>query len=87
MVISSVLVAIISGGIGYLLVQWRPAWFGGQFSQSFMRVGWIAALLLAGAMRAVLVVYGAEATLAVTGVIVGFIIGIWLARRGAQSAR
>ena len=87
MVLSSLLVAVISGGLGYLLVQWRPTWFNGQFSQSFMRVGWIAALLLAGAMRAVLVVYGAEATLAIAGIIVGFIVGIWLGRRGAQSAR
>lgn len=80
-VISSILLFVIGGGIGYLVAQWRPEWFGEQWRRSLFTIGWIVALLLAGALRAAAVVYGPAAMFFVISLVLGFGMGVWLARR------
>jgi hypothetical protein len=81
LVITNVLLLIIAGGVGYLLGQGRPRWFGPEFRQRLFIVGWIVALLLAGALRAAALVYGPGAMLAVLSLLGGFAAGVWMAMR------
>ncbi len=87
MLITNLLLIVITGGIGYLVAQARPHWFRLQELGSFYLPGLISVLLLAGAMRAAAVIYGPAAMLSIISVIVGFGLGIWLARRTTRTLR
>lgn len=85
-VITNFLLLVIAGGLGYLTAQWRPNWFRFEgFGGGMFLPIWIVALLLAGGLRAAAVVYGPEGMFAVISVVVGFILGIWLARRAMKT--
>lgn len=85
--ISNVLLLIIAGGVGYLVGQGRPEWFGPEQRQRLLMVGWIIALLLAGALRAAALVYGAGAMFGILSILGGFGLGAWLALRQAPVGR
>lgn len=85
--ISNVLLLIIAGGVGYLVGQGRPEWFGPEQRQRLFMVGWIIALLLAGALRAAALVYGAGAMFGMLSILGGFVLGAWLALRQAATGR
>lgn len=85
--ISNVLLLIIAGGVGYLVGQNRPDWFGPEQRQRLFMVGWIIALLLAGALRAAALVYGAGAMFGMLSILGGFALGVWLALRQAPAER
>lgn len=87
MLITNLSLLVIAGGVGYLLGQGRPQWFGPELRQRLLVAGWIVALLLAGALRAAAVVYGPGAMLGVFSVVGGFALGIWLALRPAGPRR
>lgn len=87
MLITNLLLIVITGGIGYLIAQSRPHWFRLQEINSFYLPGLISVLLLAGALRAAAVIYGPTAVLSIISVIVGFVLGIWLARRTTKTLR
>lgn len=82
--ISNVLLLVIAGGVGYLLGQNRPTWFGPELRQRLAVAGWIIALLLAGALRAAALVYGPGAMFGVLSVLGGFALGVWFALRPAR---
>lgn len=85
--ITNVLLLLITAGVGYLVGQARPQWFGPELRDRLVFAGWIVALLLAGALRAAAVVYGPEAMLAVLTVVAGFALGVWYALRAANGPR
>lgn len=85
--ITNVLLLVITGGVGYLVGQSRPHWFGPELRQRLLFTGWIIALLLAGALRAAALVYGPEAMFSVLSVAGGFALGVWFALRSAGSGR
>lgn len=85
--ITNLLLIVITGGIGYLIAQSRPHWFRLQEIGGSYLSGLISVLLLAGAMRAAAVIYGPAAMLSIISVIVGFVLGIWLARRTTNTLR
>lgn len=82
--ITNLLLLLLTGGVGYLVGQGRPQWFGPELRDRLMFAGWIIVLLLAGALRAAALVYGPEAMLAVLTVVGGFVLGVWLALRPAR---
>lgn len=86
-VITNLLLLLLTGGVGYLIGQGRPDWFGPQLRDRLMVAGWIIALLLAGALRAAALVYGPEAMFAVLSVAGGFALGVWYALRSAGPRR
>jgi uncharacterized membrane protein YdjX (TVP38/TMEM64 family) len=81
--ITNLLLLLLTGGVGYLVGQARPDWFGPQLRDRLMFAGWIIALLLAGALRAAALVYGPEAMFAVLSVAGGFVFGVWFALRSS----
>jgi uncharacterized membrane protein YqgA involved in biofilm formation len=85
--ITNLLLIVIAGGIGYLVGQNQPQWFGPELRQRLFMIGWIVALLLAGALRAAAVVYGASAMFSVLSMLIGFGLGIWIALRSPDSRR
>ncbi|PDW01903.1 hypothetical protein [Candidatus Viridilinea mediisalina] len=85
--ITNILLLTIAGGIGYLVAQERPQWFGPEIRQRLFFLGWIIALLLAGAMRAAAIVYGPGAMFSLLSLIIGFGLGIWLGLRLADPDR
>lgn len=85
--ITNGLMLVIAGGVGYLLGQARPQWFGPDMRQRLSVAGWIVALLLAGALRAAALVYGPGAMFAIICLVGGFGFGIWLALRPATPRR
>jgi hypothetical protein len=85
--ITNALLLLLTGGVGYLLGQAKPQWFGPELRDRLFVAGWIIALLLAGALRAAAVVYGPEAMFAVISVVGGFAFGIWYALRSANRPR
>jgi hypothetical protein len=85
--ISNLLLLVIAGGIGYLVGQGRPQWFGPELRSRLMFLGWIIALVLAGALRAAAVVYGPGAMFGVLSLVGGFALGVWLALRPAGPRR
>jgi hypothetical protein len=85
--ITNLLLIVITGGIGYLIAQSHPLWFRFQELGSSYLSGLISVLLLAGAMRAAAVIYGPTAVLSIISVIIGFVLGIWLARRTSNTLR
>jgi hypothetical protein len=85
--ITNLLLLAIAGGIGYLVAQERPQWFGPEVRQRLFFMGWIIALLLAGAMRAAALVYGPAAMFSLLSLIGGFALGVWLGLRPAGSGR
>ncbi|NJN16434.1 MAG: hypothetical protein HC822_09280 [Oscillochloris sp.] len=87
MLITNLLLLVIAGGIGFLVGQGRPEWFGPEMRQRLFFGGWIIALLLAGAMRAAAVVYGPGAMFGLLSIIGGFGLGIWLALRSGDPQR
>lgn len=86
-VISNVLLLIIAGGIGYLVAQGRPEWFSPEQRQRLFMVGWIVALLLAGALRAASLLYGASAMFSMLSILGGFAFGVWWFLRQAPEGR
>lgn len=82
--ITNVLLLVIAGGVGYLVAQARPEWFGPGMRQRLLVGGWIIALLLAGALRAAAVVYGPGAMFGIISLGGGFALGCWLALRPQQ---
>jgi hypothetical protein len=84
--ISNGLLIVVTGGIGYLVAQWRPALFENLLQRGMM-VAWIVVLLLAGALRAAAVVYGPEAMLFVLIAVGGFAFGAWLGQREQSQMR
>lgn len=84
---TNLLVLLITGGVGYLVGQGRPQWFGPELRDRLMFAGWIIALLLAGALRAAALVYGPEAMFAVLSAAGGFVLGVWYALRAAGPSR
>lgn len=84
---TNLLVLLITGGLGYLLGQGRPQWFGPELRERLLFAGWIIALLLAGALRAASLVYGPEAMFAVLSAVGGFALGVWLALRPPRPRR
>lgn len=82
---TNLLLLLITGGVGYLVGQGRPQWFGPELRDRLMFAGWIIALLLAGALRAAALVYGPEAMLYVLAAVGGFVLGVWYALRTAKS--
>lgn len=81
LLITNALLLVIAGGIGYLVAQNRPQWFGPEFRQRLFFMGWIIALLLAGALRAAALVYGPEAMFGLLALGGGFGLGVWLGLR------
>lgn len=86
-VITNVLLLVIAGGVGYLVGQGRPQWFGPEFRQRLFFIGWIVALLLAGALRAATLVYGPSAMFAILSLLGGFALGVWVALRPGRPRR
>jgi hypothetical protein len=84
---TNLLLLLIAGGVGYLVGQGRPEWFGPELRQRLLTVGWIVALLLAGALRAAAVVYGPEAMFSVLAFTGGFALGVWVAVRAPGPGR
>ncbi|RRR67363.1 MAG: hypothetical protein EI684_19105 [Candidatus Viridilinea halotolerans] len=82
---TNLLLIVIAGGIGYLLAQERPQWFGPEVRQRLFFLGWIIALLLAGAMRAAALVYGPAAMFSLLSLLAGFALGLWLGLRLAAT--
>ncbi len=85
--ITNALLLVIAGGIGYLIAQGRPQWFGPEFRQRLFFMGWIIALLLAGALRAAAFVYGPEAMFGLLSLGAGFGMGVWLGLRQMADSR
>jgi hypothetical protein len=85
--ISNGLLIVVTGGIGYLIAQWRPTLFENLVQRGMMMVGWIVVLLLAAALRAAAVVYGPEAMLFVLSAVGGFALGAWLGQRERAQMR
>jgi hypothetical protein len=85
--ITNALLLLMTGGIGYLVGQGRPDWFGPEMRSRLLFAGWIIALLLAGALRAAALVYGPEAMFAVLSVVGGFALGVWYALRAPEPKR
>lgn len=82
--ITNVLLLVIAGGVGYLVAQGKPEWFGPELRQRLLFAGWIIALLLAGALRAAALVYGPGAMFGILSLAGGFALGAWMALRQAQ---
>jgi hypothetical protein len=78
------LLLVIAGGVGYLVGQGKPEWFGPQLRQRLLSGGWIIALLLAGSLRAAALVYGAGAMFGILSLAGGFALGAWMAVRQSQ---
>jgi hypothetical protein len=73
---TNLLLLVIAGGVGYLIGQGRPQWFGPEFRSRLLFAGWIIALLLAGALRAAALVYGPGAMFAMLSLAGGFALGV-----------
>lgn len=82
--ITNVLLLVIAGGVGYLVAQGRPEWFGPELRQRLLFVGWIVALLLAGVLRAAALVYGPGAMFGILSLGGGFALGVWMGLRQGQ---
>jgi|GEM_PF-3528985 len=85
--VTNLLLLVIAGGVGYLVAQARPEWFGPELRQRLLVVGWVIALLLAGALRAAALVYGPGAMFGIISLAGGFALGAWLALRPSQPGR
>ncbi|WP_129670437.1 hypothetical protein [Candidatus Chloroploca sp. Khr17] len=85
--ITNLLLLTIAGGIGYLVAQGRPDWFGPESRQRLFFMGWIIALLLAGALRAAAIVYGPASMFALLSIGGGFALGVWLGLRLLRAER
>lgn len=79
--ITNMLLLVIAGGVGYLVAQNKPEWFGPELRQRLFMVGWIVVLLLAGGMRAAALVYGPGAMFGLISLVGGFALGVWIALR------
>lgn len=85
--ITNLLLLVIAGGVGYLVAQGKPEWFGPELRQRLLFAGWIIALLLAGALRAAALVYGPGAMFGILSLGGGFALGVWVGLRQAQPKR